>query len=107
MIRIAAVYPRVHGKRFDMEYYTKVHLPVVCLKFVPYGLTKVEVDQPLESPGGQSSPFFAIGYLYFPSLSHFQRAYAAVGAEVTADWIKYTDVKPMIQVGALEYVKEI
>lgn len=107
MVRIAAVYPRAESKRFDMEYYLKVHLPVVCLKFAPYGLSRIEVDTPLESPGGLPSPFFAVGYLYFPSLSHFQRAYQEVGAEVTADWSKYTDVKPMIQVGEVEYVKEI
>lgn len=107
MIRIAAAYPRAEGRTFDMEYYLNVHLPVVCLKFAPYGLSRIEVDRPLEAPGGAVSPFFAVGYLYFPSLGHFQRAYKEVGAEVTADWTKYTDVKPMIQVGEVEYVKEI
>jgi len=107
MVRIAAIYPCTGGDRFDMDYYLNIHLPVVCLKFAPYGLSKIEVDKPLESPGGSSSPFYAIGYLYFPSLQHFQQAYAAVGAEVTADWTKYTDVKPLIQVGDVKHVKEI
>jgi uncharacterized protein (TIGR02118 family) len=107
MIRIAATYPRQEDKTFNMEYYVNIHLPLVCLKFAPYGLSKIEVDKPLEAPGGNLSPFFAIGYLYFPSLVHFQEAYEAVGQEVTADWSKYTDVKPMIQVGEVEYVKEI
>ncbi|MBF0489802.1 MAG: EthD family reductase [Candidatus Omnitrophica bacterium] len=99
MVRIAAVYPRIDGKSFNMDYYTKIHLPVVCQRFAPYGLSKIEVDKPLETPGGAQSPFFAIGYLYFPTLAHFQKAYASVGAEVIADISKYTDVKPMIQVG--------
>ena len=101
MIRIAAVYPREEGKNFDMDYYVNIHLPVVCKKFALYGLTKYEVDKPLESPGGAASPFFAIGYLYFPTLSHFQKAYASVGAEVIADIAKYTNVLPMIQVGEI------
>jgi uncharacterized protein (TIGR02118 family) len=99
VIRIAAIYARLAGTRFDLDYYIHTHLPAVQKKFGPYGLIKFEVDQPLESPGGGQSPFFAIGYLYFPTLAHFQKAYASVGQEVIADIIKYTDVKPMIQVG--------
>jgi uncharacterized protein (TIGR02118 family) len=101
MIRIAAAYPRMEGKRFDLDYYIHKHLPAVQKKFGPYGLVKIEVDKPLEAPGGAQSPFFAIGYLYFPTLADFQKAYAAVGGEVIADIIIYTDVKPMIQVGEL------
>lgn len=100
MIRIAAVYKREEGKYFDMDYYVNTHLPVVCKKFEPFGLSRIEVDKPQEAPGGGQSPFFAIGYLYFPSLKHFQDAYRAVGQEVVGDIIKYTDVKPMIQVGS-------
>lgn len=82
-----------------MDHYIHVHLPSVQKKFAPYGLMKIEVDQPLESHEGGQSPFFAVGYLYFPSLQHFQKAYASVGKEVVSDIIKYTDVKPKIQVG--------
>lgn len=104
MVRIAAVYLRSEGKKFDMDYYINIHLPVVCKKFAPYGLSKIEVDKPLESPGGKPSPFFAIGYLYFPTLKHFQEAYASAGSEVIADIAKYTDVLPMIQVGEIKGV---
>jgi uncharacterized protein (TIGR02118 family) len=99
MIRIAAVYAREKGTKFDLNYYIHTHLPAVQKKFGPYGLTRIEIDTPLESPGGGQSPFFAIGYLYFPSLAHFQEAYSKVGREVISDIVKYTDVKPMIQVG--------
>ncbi len=101
MIRIAAVYPREQGKKFDAEYYVHTHLPLVQKKFSPYGLTKIEVDRGLETPGRGESPFFAIGYLYFKDLDGFRQAYAAVGAGVIADISKYTDVKPMIQVGEI------
>lgn len=99
MIRIAAVYPKDKGKKFDLHYYLNIHLPAVRQKFGPFGLTRVEVDKPLQAPGGDPSPFFAIGYLYFPSLEHFQKAFAAVGQEVVADIAKYTNVQPMIQIG--------
>jgi uncharacterized protein (TIGR02118 family) len=71
-------------------------------RFAPYGLIRIEVDRPLESHEGTRSPFFAIGYLYFPSLKHFQDAYKSVGKEVIADITKYTDVSPMIQVGEIK-----
>jgi uncharacterized protein (TIGR02118 family) len=101
MIRIAAAYPREEGKKFDMHYYIHQHLPMVWQKFSPYGLKKIEVDQGLERPGGGASPFFAIGYLYFDTLAHFQECYAAVGAEVVGNIPVYTDVKPLIQVGEI------
>ena len=102
MIRIAAVYPYQEGKKFDLDYYMNIHLPKVREKFEPYGLTKIEVDKPLESHEGARSPFFAVGYLYFPSLKHFQEAYKSTGKEVISDIIKYTDVTPMIQVGEIK-----
>ena len=105
MIRIAAAYPREPGKKFDLDYYMNSHLPLVQQKFAPFGLTTIEVDQGLESPGGGESPFFAIGYLYFKDLDGFRQAYASVGASVIADISIYTDVKPMIQVGQLKEVK--
>ena len=99
MIRIAATYPRQEGKKFDMDYYTGTHLPMVWQKFSPFGLRKIEVDRGAEKPGGGASPFFAIGYLYFDTLVDFQQCYAMAGAEVIGNIPIYTDVVPMIQVG--------
>lgn len=101
MIRIAASYPRQTGKSFNMDYYLHTHLPLVAKKFGPYGLTKIEVDQGVEKPGGGESPFFAIGYLYFKDIEGFRKAYKEVGGGVIADIMLYTDVKPLIQVGDL------
>jgi len=99
MIRISAAYPRIDGKKFNLDYYIKTHLPMVWQEFSPYGLKKIEVDIGVEKPGGGSSPFFAIGYLYFDTLENFQKCYEAVGQEVVGNIPIYTDVKPMIQVG--------
>ena len=99
MIRIAAAYPRQKGKRFDIEYYISIHLPMVWKVFSPFGLKKIEVDRGVEKPGGGTSPFFAIGYLYFDTLNNFQECYAAKGSEVVGNIPVYTDVIPMIQVG--------
>ena len=105
MIRIAAAYPRSAGKKFDMNYYIKTHLPIVWQKFGPYGLKKIEVDKGEERPGGGESPFFAIGYLYFDTLEDFRKAYISTGAEVVANISQYTDVVPMIQVGEIENIE--
>ncbi len=99
MIRIAAAYPRQTGKKFDIDYYIKTHLPMVRQKFGPFGLKKIEVDKGVESPGGGVSPFFVIGYLYFDTLANFQKGFSAVGKEIMADISIYTDVVPVIQIG--------
>ena len=101
MIRIAAVYPRVEGKKFDMDYYLHTHLPMVYEKFSPFGLKKIEVDKGVETPGGGASPFFAIGYLYFPELMDFQLAFLVAGKGIVANIALYTDVSPTIQVGEI------
>jgi len=106
VIRIAAAYPRQEGKRFDMDYYTGTHLPLVWQKFSPFGLTKIEVDRGVERPGGGTSPFFAIGYLYFDTLMNFKKCYATVGAEVIRNIAIYTDVVPMTQVGEVESINK-
>ncbi len=105
MVRIAAAYPRQAGKKFDIEYYVKIHLPLVAKKFGSYGLTKIEVDRGIAKPGGGDSPFFAIGYLYFRSLEDFNRAFAEAGAEVIATIPSYTDVQPMIQIGEISTIE--
>ena len=105
MIRIAAVYPRQEGKKFDMDYYIHTHLPMVWQKFSPFGLRKIEVDHGVETPGGGASPFFAIGYLYFDTLADFQQCYAAVGQDVVGNIPQYTDVMPMIQIGEMEEIQ--
>lgn len=101
MIRITAAYPRATGKRFDMDYYVHKHLPFVLKEFGPYGLIKAEADRPLEKPGGGESPFFCVGYLYFRDLAGFQKAFKEAGAKVMAEFPKYTDVMPIIQVGEI------
>ena len=104
MIRIAATYPRQEGKRFDQDYYLRVHLPMVWQKFSPYGLKKIEVDCGVERPGGNASPFFAIGYLYFDTLDDFRKCYNAVGADVVGKIPVYTDVVPLTQVGEINEI---
>jgi len=41
MIRVSVLYPRSSGKRFDLEYYKKHHMPLVKEKLTPL---KVEID---------------------------------------------------------------
>ena len=62
------------------------------------------MDTPLEKPGGGESPFFAVGYLYFDSLKGFQKAFNSVGSDVTGNIHRYTDVRPVIQVGEVRQV---
>ena len=82
-----------------MFHYEHTHLPLVRHLFAPYGLVKIEVDKPLESPGGAPSPFYAVGYLYFETWEGFQQAFKEVGPTIIKSISTYTDVKPLIQVG--------
>lgn len=73
-------------------------MPLVLEKYMPYGLLNVEVDTAKIKEGAQSAPYIAIGYMTFDSTKSFMQAYQAVGNEVMADVMNFTDIDPNIQI---------
>jgi uncharacterized protein (TIGR02118 family) len=96
MIRVAILYPNSEGAKFDMEYYISKHLPLAKTKT---GCTSFSADLGVSGGApGVKSPYIAIGYLTYESLEHFQSSFMRGGAEVSADMVNYTNVKPVVQI---------
>ncbi|MDN5284955.1 MAG: EthD family reductase [Mucilaginibacter sp.] len=96
MIKVTVLYPNGEGKTFDMDYYTKNHMPLMA-KF--FNLKIYAIDKGLA--GGAPNvpvPFLAIGYLYFDKLSDYEKALALHAEEIKADFPKYTNITPLIQI---------
>jgi uncharacterized protein (TIGR02118 family) len=91
------MYPQQEGKKFDFDYYLNKHLPMVQQRLEPAGLVRSEMDKATDS----TSPFIAIGHLYFNSLDDFQKGFAAHSAEFGKDIPNYTDIAPQLQISEI------
>ncbi|WP_426357482.1 EthD family reductase [Pseudocolwellia sp. HL-MZ19] len=103
MIRVAVIYPNKQDRKFDINYYINNHMPLVVKKYTPYGLINAEIDSAKVKAGKQGAPYIAIGYMIFESTKLFMQAFQAVGNELMADVVNFTDIEPEIQIS--EYHK--
>jgi uncharacterized protein (TIGR02118 family) len=98
MIKVTILYPNGDGKKFDMDYYSSKHMPLVAsllgdsLKFfeIDKGLAGRTPDDPI--------PYLAIGYLYFERLSAFQKSFGPNAEKIRGDIPNYTNIQPVIQI---------
>ncbi|MRG45282.1 EthD family reductase [Chitinophaga sp. SYP-B3965] len=98
MIKVTILYPNGEGKTFDMDYYTKKHMPLVA-SFMGDGLKHIAIDKGIASGMPDTPvPFLAIGYLYFDKLSDYEKGLAPHVEEIRADFPKYTNIRPVIQI---------
>jgi uncharacterized protein (TIGR02118 family) len=98
MIKVTILYPNGDGKKFDMDYYSNKHMPMVAsllgdsLKFfeIDKGIGSRTPDEPI--------PYLAIGYLYFDRLSAYQTSFRPNAEKITKDIPNYTNIQPVIQI---------
>ena len=96
MFKVTVLYPNGEGKTFNMDYYTKKHMPLMA-KF--FNLKIYAIDKGIAGRGpNEPVPFLAIGYLYFDKLSDYENARALHAEEIKADFPKYTNITPLIQI---------
>jgi uncharacterized protein (TIGR02118 family) len=96
MFKVTVLYPNGEGKTFDMDYYTQKHMPLMA-KF--FNLKIYAIDKGISGRAtNEPAPFLAIGYLYFDKLSDYESARALHAEEIKADFPKYTNVTPLIQI---------
>lgn len=98
MIKVAIMYPNEEGKKFDMDYYSNKHMPMVAGLFgeplklyaIDKGIAGRTPDEPI--------PYVAIGYFYFDKLSEYQDALAPNAEKILGDIPNYTDIRPVVQI---------
>lgn len=98
MIKVTILYPNGEGKTFDMDYYTKKHMPLMAVFFAD-GLKHLAIDKGIASGMPDTPlPFLCIGYLYFDKLSDYEKALELHKDEIRADFPKYTNTRPIVQI---------
>lgn len=97
-IKVTILYASGEGKKFDMDYYTKKHFPLLKSLFGD-ALKATAIDKGIaDGAPGAPVPFVAIGYLYFDTLADFQNGMKTNGSKIRADIPNYTDIQPVIQI---------
>ena len=102
MIRMSVMYPAGEGKKFDLDYYAKKHMPLVKTRWGGMGLIRYEVDKGLGGGApGSPAPFVFVGHVYFNSTDELQKAVAAHGKELFADVPNFTNIAPQVQISEI------
>jgi len=98
MIKVSVLYPNRTDGRFDLDYYTKTHVPLV-LERCGDAIKRGEIERGTASAGDNSSPPFRIvAHLLFESTEAMQASFGRHLAEFVADLPNFTDIEPVVQV---------
>lgn len=98
MIKVTILYPNGEGKKFDMDYYTHTHMPMVA-SLLGDSLKLFEIDKGIAGRTATDPiPYLAIGYLYFDRLSAYQNSFKPHAEKIRSDIPNYTDIQPVIQI---------
>jgi uncharacterized protein (TIGR02118 family) len=90
MIKLSVMYPAAPGSQFHWDYYLNQHLQLAHTLLDPRGLVRIEIDRGIGGfPPGASTPYHAIGHLYFRTLDAMQSALSATAAQFIEDEKKY------------------
>ena len=101
MIKVSVFYPNSKSSKFDMEYYTSKHMPMVQSK-LGKACRRLEVDQGVAGGTPGSAPAYsAIGHLFFDSVESFQTAFTPHANTILADIPNYTNSQPIIQISEI------
>jgi len=102
MIKVSVLYPNEEGKKFDMDYYTGKHMPLVHSRMDSMGLLRTEVEKGVSGADPSApAPFVAIGVLYFNTVEEVHEVFKTHGREVMGDIPNYTDISPQIQISEI------
>ena|SRR6218665_3191725 len=98
LFKVSVFYPYSEGKTFDMEYYEKSHMPYVA-GLLGSNLVRYTIEKGVASGTPNTPlPFMAIGSFYVKSVSEYQAAIVPNIEAIRADFPKYTNVIPTVQV---------
>lgn len=99
MFVINVLYPNTPGKKFDLDYYTATHMPLVRRLMEPAGLKGLTFYQPSDMMG--PPPYRLVAELQFDDAATAQKALGKHGAETQKDIPNFTDEAAVILLGTV------
>jgi uncharacterized protein (TIGR02118 family) len=103
MISVIVLYPNVPGSRFDMDYYLGPHLKLVRDRLEPMGMRSMTIiTEAALDPAAGPQAYRLMADLRFDDMDATRKALTAHGPETQADIPNFTDVPPVILIGAAQ-----
>ncbi|GJM27697.1 MAG: hypothetical protein DHS20C17_03320 [Cyclobacteriaceae bacterium] len=98
VIKVTILYPNGEGKTFDMDYYSKNHMPMVA-SLLGDSLKQFTIDKGIAGrTPDEPIPYLAIGYLFFDKLSAYQNSFGPNAEKIVSDIPNYTNIQPVVQI---------
>lgn len=102
MFKVAILYPNGEGKTFDMDYYEKVHMPMMA-GLLGKNLKFYEIDKGISGRTPEDKvPFVTIGYFYIQNVAEYNKAIAQNIDAIISDIKKYTNIQPVVQISEIK-----
>ena len=103
MVKVSVLYPNEDGKKFDMDYYLAIHIPLVR-KLLGSACTNAAVDHGLAGgTPGSKAPYVVIGHLLFKTVEDFISSFTPHANTIMSDIPHYTDITPAIQISDVKF----
>lgn len=99
-ITVHVAYPRTEDARFDFDYYSRKHMPLVKAQLGAAGMTAFTASRGIAGLPDEAPPFFVVATLTFPDEETLQTAIGTAD-EVVADIANFTDVQPQFLIGSV------
>ncbi|WP_461443235.1 EthD family reductase [Maribacter sp.] len=99
--KISILYPNGKGKQFDMDYYSKRHMPMVAALFGDK-LKGYSIDKGISGrTPNDAVTYLAMGYFYFEQLSDYKEAFGPNVEKIRSDIPNYTNIQPIVQISKI------
>jgi len=98
MIKLTVLYPNTPDARFDLDYYTKQHVPQV-LQWCGDAVKGGEIERGIAGlEPGSPAPYRVTAHMLFDSTDAMQRSFGRHLQEIVADLPNFTNIQPVVQI---------
>lgn len=96
-VTMTVAYPPSANRTFDIDYYTKSHVPMVYAAWKPLGLASWRMLTPLDSKSAPYVMVFEVDWPDMATLGNMQKNIdPALGKKIQDDLANYYDQKPIV-----------
>lgn len=107
MIKVTVLYPNVQKKKFDLQYYLNVHIPLSMNRQGEL-LKNIQVDLGISGvTEGAKPPYIVMCGFMYHTMEDFFSAFLPHQQELAEDMKKYTDIQPVIQISEVKLMRQV
>lgn len=101
MVKVSVLYPSGPGKRFDVDYYLRVHMPM-AKRLLGDAVKAISIEIGIGGgEPGAPAPYAAIVGFTCETVDAFLKAFMPVIGQLQGDIPNYTDIEPQIQISEI------